>query len=233
MPETKHKGFKIGEKGELILRGYDWKYETREENGLGIVEGHPVVIGQRTDLYWFDEIIEPGALDDTDMKDVRLCLNHDTSVVYARSRNNSPDSTMTIWTEADGLHFRANLDLENPLAKAYYSMIDRKDIDKMSFMFSVKKDQWDDIDTDHPLRHILEIGSIVEISAVTFPAYDSTEIQARDKEALESARQQLESERQSSVRPLESGDVTQRNDELELAKAIFEINEKFNGGNQK
>lgn len=206
------KGFKVGEKGELIFRGYDWSYETREENGLGIVEGHPVVFGQRTNLYWFDEIIEPGALDKTDMRDVRLCLNHDTSVVYARSRNNNPESTMSIWVEEDGLHFRASLDMENPLSKAFYSMIDRRDIDKMSFMFSVNGDKWDDLESNHPTRRITDIGSIVEISAVTFPAYDTTDIQARDKEALESARQQLESERQSK-RTSPEGDL-----ELEKAK---------------
>lgn len=202
-------------KDELIFRGYDWIYETREEDGKGIVEGHPVVFGQLTDLGYFDEIIEPGALDGTDLRDVRLCLNHDTSVVYARSRSNNPDSTMRIWIEEDGLHFQASLDMENPLSRAYYSMIDRKDIDKMSFMFSVREDSWENLDSEHPTRHITGIGSIVEISAVTFPAYDSTEIQARDKGALESARQQLESERQATRTSLES--------DLELLKAKTKI----------
>lgn len=198
-------------KRDLIMRGYDWRYETREEDGQGIIEGHPVVYDQMTNLGYFDEVIERGALDKTDLRDVRLCLNHDTSVVYARSRNNNPESTMTIWVEEDGLHFRASLDMENPLSKAYYSMIDRRDIDKMSFMFSVDGDTWEDLETEHPTRHINSIGSIVEISAVTFPAYDSTEIQARSKEALESARQQLESERQQTRTSLES--------DLELEKA--------------
>lgn len=203
------------DKKDLIMRSYDWSYETREEDGQGIIEGHPVVFGQMTDLGYFNEIIEPGALDGTDLRDVRLCLNHDTSVVYARSRSNTPDSTMRIWTEEDGLHFRAGLDLENPLSKAYYSMVDRRDIDKMSFMFSVAEDTWEDLDTEHPTRHINKIRSIVEISAVTFPAYDSTEIQARSKEALESARQQLESERQQKRKSLES--------DLELLKAKTKI----------
>lgn len=203
------------DKKDLIMRGYDWSYETREEDGQGIIEGHPVVYDQLTDLGFFDEIIEKGALDKTDLRDVRLCLNHDTSVVYARSRSNTPESTMRIWVEEDGLHFRANLDMENPLAKAYYSMIERRDIDKMSFMFSVDGDTWEDLDTEHPTRHINSIGSIVEISAVTFPAYDSTEIQARSKEALESARQQLESERQQKRKSLES--------DLELLKAKTKI----------
>ena len=199
------------DKKDLIMRGYDWRYETREEDGQGIIEGHPVVYDQMTDLGYFNEIIERGALDKTDLRDVRLCLNHDTSVVYARSRSNTPDSTMRIWVEEDGLHFRASLDMENPLSKAYYSMIDRRDIDKMSFMFSVDGETWEDLDTEHPTRHINSIGSIVEISAVTFPAYDTTEIQARSKEALESARQQLESERQQTRTSLES--------DLELEKA--------------
>lgn len=203
------------DKKDLIMRGYDWSYETREEDGQGIIEGHPVVYDQLTDLGYFDEIIEKGALDKTDLRDVRLCLNHDTSVVYARSRSNTPESTMRIWVEEDGLHFRANLDMENPLSRAYYSMIERRDIDKMSFMFSVDGDTWEDLDTEHPTRRINSIGSIVEISAVTFPAYDSTEIQARSKEALESARQQLESERQQKRTSLES--------DLELLKAKTKI----------
>lgn len=202
-------------KKDLIMRGYDWRYETREEDGLGIIEGHPVVYDQMTDLGYFNEIIERGALDKTDLRDVRLCLNHDTSVVYARSRSNNADSTMRIWIEEDGLHFRANLDLENPLSKAYYSMIDRRDIDKMSFMFSVDGDEWSDLETEHPTRRITSIGSIVEISAVTFPAYDSTEIQARDKGALESARAALESARQSTRTSLES--------DLELEKAKLQL----------
>lgn len=199
------------DKKDLIMRGYDWRYETREEDGQGIIEGHPVVYDQMTNIGYFDEVIERGALDKTDLRDVRLCLNHDTSVVYARSRSNTPDSTMRIWIEEDGLHFRASLDMENPLSKAYYSMIDRRDIDKMSFMFSVDGETWEDLETEHPTRHINSIGSIVEISAVTFPAYDTTEIQARSKEALESARQQLESERQQTRTSLES--------DLELEKA--------------
>lgn len=202
-------------KDELIFRGYDWNYETREEDGKGIIEGHPVVFDQRTNIGWFDEVIEAGALDKTDLRDVRLCLNHDTSVVYARSRSNNPESTMRIWVEEDGLHFQASLDMENPLSRAYYSMIERRDIDKMSFMFSVREDRWVDLDNEHPTRYITDIGSIVEISAVTFPAYDTTEIQARDKAALESARADLERARQASRTSLER--------DLELLKAKTKI----------
>ena len=55
---------------------------------------------------------------------------------------------------------------------------------------------WDDIDTDHPTRHIRSIRKVFEVSAVTFPAYAQTSIQARGlADALESAKASLESAR--------------------------------------
>lgn len=121
-----------------------------------------------------------------------------------------------------GLQIEGDLALEeSPKARDFYSAIKRGDIDKMSFMFSVIDEEWDDLDSDHPTRHIKSIGSVVEVSAVTFPAYDSTEIYARSKEALESARSAMEIVRQQTA---ESMDIdSKRNKDLELARAKFEL----------
>ena len=200
---------------KLITRDYVSTFETREEAGQGVIEGRPVVFNERTNLGYFDEIIDRNALANCDMRDVRLCLNHDTSYVYARSRNNNENSTMQIGFDDMGMYFRANLDIENsPKAQDYYAAVRRGDMDKMSFMFVIGEDKWEDLSTDHPLRTITSIERIVEISAVTFPAYEGTSISARyteslenDKEALESAKAALE----SAKRSLDS--------ELELAKA--------------
>ena len=63
-------------------------------------------------------------------------------------------------------------------------------------MFIVEGDRWDDVDTDHPVRHVTSIRRVLEISAVTFPAYSQTSIQTRGlSEALESAKESLESAR--------------------------------------
>jgi phage head maturation protease len=111
----------------------------------------------------------------------------------------------------------ANVDVENnTTARELKSAIERGDISGMSFMFSVDDaDQdWVDMDTDHPTRHIRKISSVVEVSAVTFPAYEATSINTRCKEALESARSTVETARQQrNVEPLES-DI-----DLDLAKA--------------
>ena len=94
-------------------------------------------------------------------------------------------------------------------------------MDKMSFMFSVSKDEWTNLESDHPTRNITGIERILEISAVTFPAYDGTSISARYKESLESDRQALESAREREKTLLDSEKRALDND-LELAKAKFE-----------
>ena len=64
---------------EIITRAFPARFETREENEQGIIEGMPVVLNSRTNMGDWDEIIDAGALNNTDLTDVRLCLNHDTS----------------------------------------------------------------------------------------------------------------------------------------------------------
>ena len=208
---------------KLITRDYISTFETREEAGQGIIEGRPVVFNERTNLGYFDEIIDRNALANCDMRDVRLCLNHDTSYVYARSRNNNENSTMQIGFDDMGMYFRANLDIENsPKAQDYYAAVRRGDMDKMSFMFVIGEDKWEGLETDHPLRTITSIERIVEISAVTFPAYEGTSISARYTESLENDKSALESAKaalESAKRSLDS--------ELELAKAKALAKTKF------
>lgn len=198
---------------EVVRRAFDANFETREDES-GVITGRPVVLNSVTDLGWFDEVIDSGALRNTDLSDVRLCLNHDTSFVYARSRR-SAKSTMEIDVDAMGLTFSAGLDVEgSPKAQDFYAAIKRGDIDKMSFMFTIDGYEWENLESDHPTRHITSIGKIFEISAVTFPAYDSTSIEARDAEALESVKRDLERAR-AELRKTPDGDA------VELAKAKY------------
>ena len=95
-----------------------------------------------------------------------------------------------------GLFIRANVDIENnPEAKTLHSSISRGDIDGMSFMFRIKEQKWENLDTDMPTRRILKIAKVYEVSAVNYPAYDQTDISARDKSVLDSAKQAVEEAR--------------------------------------
>lgn len=198
---------------KAITRAYNFEIraENNEKNGDHIT-GRPIVYNSMTDLGWFNEIIEAGALEKSNLKDVRFLVNHNTDMIpLARSRNNNENSTMQLEVDKDGMSIRVNLDTENNTeARNLYSAIKRGDITGMSFMFTIDEERWEGLESDHPTRHILKIGQVFEVSAVTFPAYESTEISARDKAALESAKLVLE----SAKRSLESDKET-----LELEKA--------------
>lgn len=184
------------------IRSFDFEVraDQNEEHGH-FLTGRPIVYGSKTDLGWYDEIIKDGALDGADLRDVRFLVNHNTDMIpLARSRNNNANSTMQMWVEEDGMHIRVNLDVErNSEAKSLYSAVDRGDVSGMSFMFSVDEDSWEGLDTEMPKRTINSIGKIFEVSAVTFPAYEQTSIQAADlSEALENAKDVLESAKRSA-----------------------------------
>ena len=208
----------MGEKKKLEKRAYtcEVRAESNDDNGA-VLTGRPIVYNSRTDLGYFDEVIELGALDGADLTDVRFLVNHNTDMIpLARSRRNNGSSTMQLSPDLEGLNISVRLDVENNAdARSLYSAVSRGDISGMSFMFSVSDEEWEELESDHPTRRIKSIGSVVEVSAVTFPAYDATEINARSKEALESARSALESVRQQPATSVET------EDELELAKAKF------------
>lgn len=185
---------------EKEIRSFDFEIRAEENEDRGKqISGRAIVYDQVTDMGWYDEVIADGALNATDLKDVRLLVNHNTNMIpLARSRNNTANSTMQLKVvPGAGLDLVANLDTENNAdARALYSAVERGDISGMSFMFQVDSDKWDDIDTERPKRTILSLRRVFELSAVTFPAYDKTTIQARGlSEALESARTSLEREK--------------------------------------
>lgn len=189
-------------------RSYDFEMRAAESES-GVIEGRPIIFESKTDLGYFDEIIHEGALDKTNLKDVRFLVNHNTDMVpLARSRNNNENSTMQLIRDKEGLGIKLRLDIENNSeARNLYSAIKRGDITGMSFMFSINAEEWDELESEHPTRHIRDIGEVLEVSAVTFPAYEETKINARCKSELESSRtldnargkQTLDSEKEDEV----------------------------------
>lgn len=196
-----------------VTRAYNFEIraENNDTNG-DYITGRPIVYNSKTDMGYFDEIIDSGALDECNLKDVRFLVNHNTDMIpLARSRNNNKNSTMQLSPDKKGMEIRVNLDTENNTdSKNLYSAIKRGDITGMSFMFTIDDEEWSGLESEHPTRIIRKIGQVFEVSAVTFPAYESTEISARNKEALESAKATLE-----SVKLLDSN---KRALELEKAK---------------
>ena len=180
---------------EIRAFNFEVRAEQNEEHGH-YLSGQPIVFDSETDLGWYTEIIDRNALAETDLRDVRFLVNHNTDMIpLARSRNNNANSTMQMIVTDSGMDIRVDLDTENNAdARSLYSAVERGDITGMSFMFTVNDDTWTDQDSDHPIRRINSISRVFEVSAVTWPAYEATSISARGlSDALDSARASLES----------------------------------------
>lgn len=182
------------------IRMFDFEVRADQSEAHGhFIYGRPIVYNAATDMGYYTEVIENGALDNTDLRDVRLLVNHNTDMIpMARSRNNNANSTMQLSVvDGEGMDIRADLDTENNTdARSLYSAVGRGDVTGMSFMFTVDEDAWEGLDTEKPIRHIRSIKRVMEVSAVTFPAYEQTILEARGlSEALESAKESLDSAR--------------------------------------
>ena len=189
---------------EMIeIRSFDCSVDSEEsKEGKRILTGRAIVFGQRTNIGPFDEIIEQEAITPEVLRDVPLLLNHDqTGIPLARSRNNNENSSMQLILDDEGLSFRTTLDTENNMnARALSSAVDRGDISGMSFMMIRVKDRWENARSEHPVRHVIGIGRIGEISAVTHPAYAQTSIENRGiSGSLDSALESLESARAAEI----------------------------------
>ena len=194
----------------FLQRGFTAQFRAAGEDGEQkghIVEGLAAVYEQEapvSDVFGgFVEVIRKGAFDDCDFSDVRLLVNHDfNGIALARSRrNNKSDkpNTMQLTVDENGVNIKADLDTENnEQARALYSAISRGDMDGMSFCFYVAEDgqRWTK-ENGVEKREILKVEKVIEVSAVNFPVYAGTNIDARaldsDKRALENARRLLDS----------------------------------------
>ena len=195
---------------ELIRRNYDFDIRAQKDEKRGnIIIGRPIVYESKTDIAgMFAEVIEKGALKNTNLEDVRFLVNHDQSKIpLARSRRNTKNSTMQLSVDDKGMEIQVELDIENNTeARNLYSAIERGDITGMSFMFGIEDEEWEDLDTDYPTRHIKSISTVVEVSAV---------ISARDKSAVDTARLAVDTARSGAV------ETTPKQLELEKLKIKY------------
>lgn len=183
---------------ELVNRSFS-QYEVRksENENIGHITGVPIVFEQATDIGgWFSETIARGAISEDVLRDVALFYNHDLNTKpLARTRTGKLNLTI----ENDGVHMDAEVNLERSDSKDLYLAIQDGDIDGMSFMFRIESEEWTDLDTDYPKRRITKIGYVQEVSAVNYPAYEGTSINARANESLDSDKNALDNARAKVV----------------------------------
>lgn len=155
------------------------QYRTAEmraaESDELVVEGYAAVFDSVTDIGPFQERIAPGAFSDVLQDDVRLLINHD-GVPLARTSND----TLELTQDETGLYYRAKLS-NTQAGKDLYEMIKRGDINQSSFAFMIGEESRDADD----VRVIDKVARLIDVSPVTYPAYQAATVFARAEEKKE------------------------------------------------
>lgn len=120
----------------------------------------------------FTEIIDPKALENTDLSDVVMLSNHD----YSKPLATVKAGTLKLDVDEKGLHFEATLPNTTDGSDTFEN-VKAGNIDSASFRFANASDQWSQDDDGKVTRTITHIGDIFEISSVTVPAYDDSSVE--------------------------------------------------------
>ena len=178
---------------DYIKRNYPAEFRADSESGL--IEGVPIVFDTPTDIGgMFEETICKGAISKDIIKDVRFFWNHDLNRM-AVCRSIIPLEKlggMELHIEDERVRMLANPNRKRTDANDLCLAVEDGVVNAMSFMFGVAEERWEDADTAYPKRFITRIDPLIEVSAVNYPAYKSTSINARGDAATESDRAVLE-----------------------------------------
>lgn len=152
--------------------------EIREDEKGVKVSGYAAVFDQEADIGGaFREKIAPGAFSEAVVRDdVVFLVNHE-GLPLARTRS----GTLKLTEDDHGLRMETTLDPNDPDVSQIVPKMQRGDLDKMSFAFFAKRQEWDE-SGDVPLRTVTE-AELLDVSVVTSPAYQGTEIGLRSLEA--------------------------------------------------
>lgn len=177
--------------------------ETRQtEEGEYRIKGYGLRWGETADLGWYTESFRKGAFEGV-LDDVRFKIGHDwTMLGLARS-----PLTMQLREDDEGLYFQATLDLTNPDSLRIQSAVERGDVDKVSIGFTMRGGKYEveypgeDNDLDRQHVTIIKVGDLYEVSAVDFPAYESSSLEPRaEPEGLPSDRSIVEAVEEATPR---------------------------------
>lgn len=177
------------ERNELQYRSALSHFETREDQESGkYIEGYFSVFNSNYELWeGATESVDPHAFDETLGEDIRCLINHDTTLVLGRNKA----GTLELRADSHGLWGRVQINPNDQDAVNLYERVKRGDVDQCSFGFQILKES---TETDGDKIHwTLERVRLFEVSVCTFPAYESTSVAARMKDAKEIRERQLDS----------------------------------------
>ncbi len=176
------------------------------DNEKMIVEGYALRFNTLSnDLGGFVETISPQALEDADLSDVRCLIDHDPSKVLGRTTS----ETLSLKVDDEGLYFRCRLP-DTSYSRDLYENIRLGNINQCSFGFVLDEDGDTVERRDDGLfkRTLNRIRSLFDVSVVTYPAYNDTDVapalrsiekvKKKEQEEIRQREQEQEEQRKQS-----------------------------------
>ena len=184
------------------MRSIASKFETREENDEMIIEGYFAVFNSNYEIWpGMSESIAPGAFKNALAGDIRALINHDTTLVLGRTAA----KTLEVSEDERGLWGRIRINPKDSDAVNLYERVKRGDVSQCSIGFDIVSEETEFRDNGDIHWTIKEINPLYEVSCCTFPAYESTNIDARTRQRDDILKRKNEAWRETMKGRLKNG----------------------------
>lgn len=162
-----------------VLQLRSGEFTTREDSEEPIIEGYFAVYDSNYEIWdGASESIAPGAFDGTIAGDIRGLTNHDTTLVLGRTKA----GTLELKTDSHGLWGRIKVNPKDSDAMNTYERVKRGDVDQCSIGFEILSEETD-FGADGSIHWTIQDVKLYEVSVCTFPAYEETNVSARQRDA--------------------------------------------------
>lgn len=169
---------------EKIVRTCGCEFRTSENNDERVIEGYFAVFNDNYDLgenwngFTMTESIDRNAFDKYLGNDIRVLVNHDTTLVLGRTKA----GTATVTADGRGVYVRCVVNPEDADAMNVYARLKRGDVSQASFGGYICDETREVNTTAKTVHYTLREIDVFEFSVCTFPAYEATEVGARGRE---------------------------------------------------
>lgn len=175
------------------VRSIQTEFTTREDSNDLIIEGYFAVFNSNYEIMdGMSESVAPGAFKNTLADDIRALVNHDSTLVLGRTSAH----TLELREDEHGLWGRIVINPNDSDAVNLYERVKRGDVSQCSFGFDILSEKTEFSDNGDVHWTIKEVR-LYEVSCVTFPAYQQTNIDARSAEKAEMQKRKNEAWRES------------------------------------
>lgn len=179
-----------------------------EDDGRRFIEGYPIIFNKRSVVLnergrTFREVIKPSAVEKVFKRadlDIKMTFDHDTHVPMARYRSTRESNTLSYSVDKTGVFCRFEVPdttLGNDVAK----MIERGDVDGMSFIFTIadEGDKWTRTANNEWEREITAFDNLYDFSVVADPAYEDTDVAVMQRAANKLIKEEETEQRAASL----------------------------------